>query len=189
MHALTPTSQISAIILRTACTSCELLCLRVSQQHWLKLARLQHSSARSTPYFPIPFSLVQAVQQSLSAGVGRLHLQEVVCEKRLQYVVNTHLYNCHKMKLKQLYSESRSERLAFGMDGSGGGKQNPRVSAKLVPSRLRETGIIFHCFRLLRPLDFWKDSQTSRRLRERAGQQESTMINEYISAHSSAGSL
>ncbi|CAL6070652.1 Hypothetical_protein [Hexamita inflata] len=56
----------------------QLLCLRVSQQHWLKLARLQHSSARSTPYFPFPFSLVQAVLQALSAGVGRLHLQEVV---------------------------------------------------------------------------------------------------------------
>ncbi|CAL6044189.1 Hypothetical_protein [Hexamita inflata] len=56
----------------------QLLCLRVSQQHWLKLARLQRSSARSTPYFPFPFSLVQAVPQSLSAGVGRLHLQEVV---------------------------------------------------------------------------------------------------------------
>ncbi|CAL6065949.1 Hypothetical_protein [Hexamita inflata] len=36
MHALTSTSQISAIILRTACTSCELLCLLVSQQHWLE---------------------------------------------------------------------------------------------------------------------------------------------------------
>ncbi|CAL6092185.1 Hypothetical_protein [Hexamita inflata] len=48
------------------------------------------------------------------------------------------------MKLEQLYSECSSERLAFGMDGSGCGKQNPRVSEKQVPSRLRETGIIFH---------------------------------------------
>ncbi|CAL6086834.1 Hypothetical_protein [Hexamita inflata] len=93
------------------------------------------------------------------------------------------------MKLEQLYSESSSERFAFGMDGSGCGMQDPRVSEKLVPSRLRETGILFHCFRLLRPLDFWKESQTPRRLRERAGQHESTMINEYISTNSSAGSL
>ncbi|CAL6044195.1 Hypothetical_protein [Hexamita inflata] len=93
------------------------------------------------------------------------------------------------MKLEQLYSESGSERLAFGIDGSGCGKQNPRVSEKLVPSRLRETGIVFHYFRLLRPLDFWKESQTPRRLRERAGQQESTMINEYISTNWPAGSL
>ncbi|CAL6038234.1 Hypothetical_protein [Hexamita inflata] len=78
VHALTSTSQISAIILRTACTSCNCFVFEFSQQHWLKLARLQRSSARSTPYFPFPFSLVQAVQQSLSAGVGRLHLQEVV---------------------------------------------------------------------------------------------------------------
>ncbi|CAL6073308.1 Hypothetical_protein [Hexamita inflata] len=47
------------------------------------------------------------------------------------------------MKLEQLYSESSSERLAFGMDGSGCGRQNPRVSEKLVPSRLQETGIDF----------------------------------------------
>ncbi|CAL6078879.1 Hypothetical_protein [Hexamita inflata] len=40
--------------------------------------RLQRSYVRGTPYFPFPFSLVQAVLQSLSAGVGRLHLQEVV---------------------------------------------------------------------------------------------------------------
>ncbi|CAL6092201.1 Hypothetical_protein [Hexamita inflata] len=98
-------------------------------------------------------------------------------------------YKCHKMKLEQLYSESSSERLAFGMDGSGCGKQNPRVSEKQVPSRLRETGKRFHYFRLLRLLDFSKESQTPRRLRERAGQQESTMIHEYMSTNSSAGSL
>ncbi|CAL6107474.1 Hypothetical_protein [Hexamita inflata] len=93
------------------------------------------------------------------------------------------------MKLEQLYSESGSERLAFGLDSSGCGKQDPRVSEKLIPSRLQETEILFHCFGLLRPLDFWIESQTPRRLRERAGQHESTMINEYISTHSSAGSL
>ncbi|CAL6106225.1 Hypothetical_protein [Hexamita inflata] len=93
------------------------------------------------------------------------------------------------MKLEQLYSESGSERLAFGMDGSGGVIQDPQVSEKRVPSRLRETGIVFHCFRLLRLLYFWKESQTPRSQQERAGQQEYTMINEYISAHSSAGSL
>ncbi|CAL6044191.1 Hypothetical_protein [Hexamita inflata] len=93
------------------------------------------------------------------------------------------------MKLEQLYSESGSERLAFEIDGSGCGKQNPQVSEKLVPSQLRETGILFHYFRLLRPLDFWKESQTPRRLRERAGQQESTMIHEYISTNWPAGSL
>ncbi|CAL6073316.1 Hypothetical_protein [Hexamita inflata] len=93
------------------------------------------------------------------------------------------------MKLEQLYSESSSERLAFGMDGSGCGRQNPRVSEKLVPSRLRETGNRFHSFGLLRPQYFWKESQTPRRLRERAGQHESTMINEYISTNWPAGSL
>ncbi|CAL6038236.1 Hypothetical_protein [Hexamita inflata] len=93
------------------------------------------------------------------------------------------------MKLEQLYSESSSERLAFGMDGSGGGIQDPRVSEKRVPSRLQETGKRFHCFGLLRPLDFWKESQTSRRYWERAGQQESIMINEYISTSWPAGSL
>ncbi|CAL6065947.1 Hypothetical_protein [Hexamita inflata] len=75
------------------------------------------------------------------------------------------------------------------MDGSGCGKQNPRVSEKLVPSRLRETQILIHYFRLLRPLDFWKESQTSRRHWERAGQHESTMIDEYISTNWPAGSL
>ncbi|CAL6092205.1 Hypothetical_protein [Hexamita inflata] len=93
------------------------------------------------------------------------------------------------MKLEQLYSESSSERLAFGMDGSGCGKQNPRVSEKQVPSRLRETGKRFHYFRLLRLLDFSKESQTPQRHWERAGQQESTMIHEYMSTNSSAGSL
>ncbi|CAL6101338.1 Hypothetical_protein [Hexamita inflata] len=93
------------------------------------------------------------------------------------------------MKLEQLYSESSSERLAFGMDGSGGGIQDPRVSEKRVPSRLQETGKRFHCFGLLRPLDFWKESQTPRRHWERAGQQESIMINEYISTSWPAGSL
>ncbi|CAL6097604.1 Hypothetical_protein [Hexamita inflata] len=85
------------------------------------------------------------------------------------------------MKLEQLYSESSSERLAFGMDSSGCGIQDPRVSEKLVPSRLRETGKRFHYFRLLRLLDFWKESQTSQLLRERAGQHESITLNEYIS--------
>ncbi|CAL6114496.1 Hypothetical_protein [Hexamita inflata] len=93
------------------------------------------------------------------------------------------------MKLEQLYSESSSERFAFGMDSSGCGIQDPRVSEKSVSSRLQETGNIFHYFDLLRPLYFWKDSETSRRLRKRAGQRESIMTNEYISTHSSAGSL
>ncbi|CAL6083676.1 Hypothetical_protein [Hexamita inflata] len=93
------------------------------------------------------------------------------------------------MESKQLYAESSSKRFAFGMDGSGCGKQNPRVSEKLVPSRLRKTGMMFHYFDALRPLDYWKESQTSRSQQERAGQHESTMINEYMSAHSSAGSL
>ncbi|CAL6094191.1 Hypothetical_protein [Hexamita inflata] len=105
-----------------------------------------------------------------------------VCVRTLvKYAINTYLYNCHKMKLEQLYSESSSERFAFGMGSSGCGIQDPRVSEKLVPSRLRETGNIFHYFRLLRLLDFWKESQTSQLLRERAGQHESIMINEYIS--------
>ncbi|CAL6097304.1 Hypothetical_protein [Hexamita inflata] len=84
------------------------------------------------------------------------------------------------MKLEQLYSESSSERLAFGMGSSGCGKQKPRVLEKSVPSRLQETGKIFHYFGLLRMLDFWKESQTSQLLRERAGQHESITLNEYI---------
>ncbi|CAL6092203.1 Hypothetical_protein [Hexamita inflata] len=93
------------------------------------------------------------------------------------------------MKLEQLYSESSSERLAFGMDGSGCGKQDQQVSEKHVPSRLRETVKVFHYFHLLRPLDFSKESQTPRRHWERAGQHESTMIHEYISTNWPAGSL
>ncbi|CAL6004839.1 Hypothetical_protein [Hexamita inflata] len=93
------------------------------------------------------------------------------------------------MKLEQLYSESSSERFAFGLGSSGRGIQDPRVSEKLVPSLLRETGNRSHYFRLLRPLDFWKESQTSRRLRKRAGQRESIMTNEYIGTKQPAGTL
>ncbi|CAL6075315.1 Hypothetical_protein [Hexamita inflata] len=93
------------------------------------------------------------------------------------------------MKLEQLYSKSSSERLAFGMGSSGSGIQDPRVSEKLVPSRLRETGKVFHYFDLLRSLYFWKEGQTSRRLWKRAGQRESIMINEYISTSFPAGTL
>ncbi|CAL6070682.1 Hypothetical_protein [Hexamita inflata] len=78
VYAFTSTSQIRITLFYSARTSCKHLDLRVTLPRWLKLARLQHLSARSTPYFPFPFSLVQAEQQALSTGVGRLHLQEVV---------------------------------------------------------------------------------------------------------------
>ncbi|CAL6097295.1 Hypothetical_protein [Hexamita inflata] len=65
------------------------------------------------------------------------------------------------MKREQLCSESSSERFAFGLDSSGCGIQDPRVSEKLVPSRLRETGLRFHYFHLLRPLYFWIERQSN----------------------------
>ncbi|CAL6070651.1 Hypothetical_protein [Hexamita inflata] len=97
------------------------------------------------------------------------------------------------MKLEQLYSESSSERLAFGMDGSGCGRQNPRVSEKLVPvmnCRKNLTKEKYFTVFVLQP--YWISGQEAkllRRLRERAGQQESIMINEYISTSWPAGSL
>ncbi|CAL6036894.1 Hypothetical_protein [Hexamita inflata] len=85
-----------------------------------------------------------------------------------------------EMESEQQCPESVSQRLAFGTDVSGSSTPDPVVFEKRVPSRLRESRIIFRCFRLARPLDFSNESQTCPRMLSRARQHGSTTIDEYI---------
>ncbi|CAL6036904.1 Hypothetical_protein [Hexamita inflata] len=85
-----------------------------------------------------------------------------------------------EMESEQQCPESVSQRLAFGTDVSGSSTPDPVVFEKRVPSRLRESRIIFRRFRLARPLDFSNESQTCPRMLARARQHGSTTIDEYI---------
>ncbi|CAL6083066.1 Hypothetical_protein [Hexamita inflata] len=84
------------------------------------------------------------------------------------------------MEDEQQCPESVSQRVAFGTDVSGSGTQDPLVSEKRVPSRLRESRIICRCFCLARPLDFSNESKKLPRLQTRAIQHGSTTTDEYI---------
>ncbi|CAL6065388.1 Hypothetical_protein [Hexamita inflata] len=104
---------------------------------------------------------------------------EVEWESAVFCRANTFVFSL-EMEDEQQCPESVSQCVAFGTDVSGCSTQDPPVSEKRVPSLLRESRIIFRCFRLARPLDFLNESQKLPRPQTRAIQHGSTTIDEYI---------
>ncbi|CAL6113345.1 Hypothetical_protein [Hexamita inflata] len=81
------------------------------------------------------------------------------------------------------------ERFAYGKNDFGYSMPDPPVSKKRDPELLRESGIIFQYFGLLRPLDILQESQIFQRQQMRASQHGSTLIEEYIGTSWPAATL